>query len=159
MFQNYWRNSFIEGIFMNGIITRQANLNHAPINWILIDFCQKFNPILLRMVFKKLTISKSRICRLRNISNPFLQKCRSTCLSVVVGRRHDNFRYNYQIKFSFCILYQSPKSKNKFVNQPYPTIIVKVRAFFVFLKKSIITILNSDSANKSLLIILITFFD
>ena len=49
------------------------------------------------------------------------------------------------------------------VNQPHPTKIVSIRAFFVleinFMKKSKIPILVSDSAHKSLLIILQTFFD
>ena len=50
-------------------------------------------------------------------------------------------------------------SKDEFVNQPHPTKIVKIRAFLMFLKKSKIPILVSDSSHGSLLIILIIFFD
>ena len=46
-----------------------------------------------------------------------------------------------------------------FVKQPQPTKIVKISVFFVFSKKSKIAILVSDSAHKSLLIILLIFFD
>ena len=82
----------------------------------------------------------------------------SVCLSVA-GRILDNSRKNYRIELSFGILSRSRKSKNKFVNQSHPTKIIKIGAFFVFLKKSKISILVSDSFHKSLLIILITFFD
>ena len=73
----------------------------------------------------------------------------SVCLSV--GLILDNSRY------------ASRKSKKKFVNQPHPNKIVKIRAFFVFwkknfMKKSKILILVSDNAHKPLLITQITFF-
>ena len=51
------------------------------------------------------------------------------------------------------------KIKDEFVNQPHSTKIVKIRAFFVFLKKSKILILVSNSSDEFLFIILITFFD
>ena len=57
----------------------------------------------------------------------------SDCLSV--GRILLNSRWNYRIELSFGILYQSRKSKDKFANQTHPTKIVKIEAFFVFLKK------------------------
>ena len=85
-------------------------------------------------------------------------------LVVVVACKHDNFRNNHRIKLSFGILYQSRKKKDKFVNQPHLIKIVKMRAFFVFLKffyfeKSKIAILVSDGAHKSLLIIRLIIFD
>ena len=65
----------------------------------------------------------------------------------------------FTIELSLGTLYRSRKSKDKFVNQPHPTKIEKIRAFFVFLRKSKIPILVFDSAHKSLLTILLTFFD
>ena len=70
---------------------------------------------------------------------------------------------NRIIGLSFGILYRRPKSKDEFINQPHPTKIVKIRAFFEFLKKNLlkkfkISILLSDSPHKSLLIILIIIF-
>ena len=55
--------------------------------------------------------------------------------SVKVGRILDNSRLNYLFELSFGILYRSRKSKDKFVNQPHPTKIVKIGAFFMFLRK------------------------
>ena len=55
--------------------------------------------------------------------------------------------------------YRSRKSKDEIVNQPHTTKIVEIRAFFVSLKESKIPVLVFDSAHKSLLVILITFFD
>ena len=86
----------------------------------------------------------------------------SVCLSVclpLVGCILDNSRYNYQIELSLCTLYRSRKSKDKFVNQPYPTKIKETRPFFVFLKKSKILILVFDCCHKSLQIIFIKFFN
>ena len=80
-------------------------------------------------------------------------------LVLVVDCILDKSRWNYRIGLSFGILYRSRKSKDKLVNQSHPTTIVKIKAFFVFLRKSKIAILVSNSAHKSLLIILITFFD
>ena len=51
---------------------------------------------------------------------------------VVCG--HDNFWKNYQIDMRFSTLYQSPIRKNKFVSQPYPTEVPKIRSFLVFLE-------------------------
>ena len=48
---------------------------------------------------------------------------------------------------------------HQFVNQSYPTKVVKIRAFFLFFNESRIAILVSDEAYKSLPTILITFFD
>ena len=45
-----------------------------------------------------------------------------------------NHFQNYRIVSSYVILYRSIKSKDKFINQSYPTKIVWIRAFFVFLK-------------------------
>ena len=69
------------------------------------------------------------------------------------------FLQNYQIELSLGILYRSQKIKDKFVSQPHPTKIDKIRPFFVLLKKLKIPILVLHSAHKSLLINLITFFD
>ena len=66
----------------------------------------------------------------------FLRKSLSVCLSLcpsVVSRILDNSPYNHQIELSFGILYRSQKSKGKFVNQPHPTKIVKIREFLYFL--------------------------
>ena len=64
---------------------------------------------------------------------------------------------------SFGILYRGQKSKDEFDNLPHPTKIVKTRIFCDFennfMKKFKIELLVSDSAHKSLLVILITFFD
>ena len=57
----------------------------------------------------------------------------SVCLFVVVCK-HDNFRKNYQIGLKFDTPLEGPKRKDKFVNQPHPTKIVKIEVFFVFLK-------------------------
>ena len=58
--------------------------------------------------------------------------CLSVCLSV--GRVRHNSRQNYQIELSFGTLYRSRKSKDKFVNQPYPIKIEGLSTTFVFLK-------------------------
>ena len=59
---------------------------------------------------------------------------------------------------NFGTLYRSRKSKDKFVNQPHLTKIVKIETFFVFLKKSKISILVSDISHESLIIIRCIFF-
>ena len=61
----------------------------------------------------------------------FLRKCLS------VDRILNNSRWNYRTELSFVILYRSRKSKDKFVNQSHRTKIVKIRAFLIFLKKSL----------------------
>ena len=70
---------------------------------------------------------------------------------------------NQTINCALFILYRSQKNKDKFVNQSDPTKIMKIKEFFVFdrnfLKEPQIPILVSDSGHKSLLIILIKFFD
>ena len=52
-----------------------------------------------------------------------------------VGRILDNFQQNHQIELYFGILFWSRKSRDKFVNQPNPTKMIKIGAVFVFLKK------------------------
>ena len=106
-------------------------------------------------------ITSEIIIKSLRFETPWIRKCgfyESVRLSAV-GRILDNSRWNYQIELSLDTLYRSRKSKDKIVNQPYPTKIEKTRPFFVFLKKSKILILVFDSVHKSLQIIFITLFD
>ena len=50
----------------------------------------------------------------------------------------DNFRRKDQIKMCFGAIYQSPEYKVRFINQPYPNKISKIRALMVFLKTTVL---------------------
>ena len=56
-----------------------------------------------------------------------LLKCPSV---VLAGRIPNNSRYTYLIGLSVGILYQSPKSKEKFINHLHPYKIVKIGELF-----------------------------